>query len=143
MSNEAKMLELKACPACDYPDAGPEVSHATGLNNIECPACGVMGPCNDPTGEKWNALPRREDLFMHCGSCRNLLESFVMGDGNGRYYCSESCGNQALDKLRDEFAKTVLLYTASKYYPQAASKEAYVYADAMLAERQKHKKGAK
>lgn len=48
--------ELKPCPAC----GGAAIQYP---QRVECSRndCGMAGPCNDPRGDKWYALPRRGD----------------------------------------------------------------------------------
>lgn len=55
MNNEKQ--KLKPCPACGT--RGKHL-HRAPAGGIYCPICGVRGPYDDPSGEKWNALPRRE-----------------------------------------------------------------------------------
>ena len=49
--------KLKPCPACGG-DAIPCATFAACCNR---PDCCLVGPSGDPTGAKWNSLPRRTD----------------------------------------------------------------------------------
>jgi hypothetical protein len=56
------MTDLKCCP---NPECGSEnlrfLDWGTGNEDqVECQECITAGPGDDPTGEKWNALPRAE-----------------------------------------------------------------------------------
>ena len=50
-----KQKELLSCPAC-----GGEAFMCGDW--VFCADCNLQGPANDPTGEKWNALPRKEAM---------------------------------------------------------------------------------
>jgi phosphotransferase system HPr-like phosphotransfer protein len=49
---------LKTCPAC----GGTDVAMFRPTEQVECRTykCRMFGPVSDPTGAKWNAMPRRE-----------------------------------------------------------------------------------
>jgi len=51
-------MNLKPCPAC-----GGEAEFSTITGSIRCltSGCYLHGPREDPTGSKWDALPRRGD----------------------------------------------------------------------------------
>jgi hypothetical protein len=59
---------LRPCPS---PECGSEDVHHLYSGGdrwaTNCFGCGLRGPVNDPTGEKWNALPRAGDDF--CVKC--------------------------------------------------------------------------
>jgi hypothetical protein len=53
-----KPLKLKACPNCGKTETlVHEFAIVICVNYRK--GCGVSGPYSDPTGSKWNSLPRR------------------------------------------------------------------------------------
>lgn len=56
---------LKPCPACKSVNVKSIIimtlKTASRYSDIcECLDCGMRGPIDDPSGEKWNALPREQ-----------------------------------------------------------------------------------
>lgn len=153
MSDEIK---LKKCPACE------QKSQYTGENNsplvgaVRCTnyLCNIIGPRNDPTGEKWNSMPRRIDdgRLLNDPTRYVSMSSFPpmkRGDDTSCVRCPNPaviCNQCAYDmyhtqiSLRDQFAMAVLslisLHAGTESYANEAS-EAYRLADALLAERNK------
>jgi hypothetical protein len=60
---------LKRCPnpECGSENVEPRITRQRGGHQQRCGDCGLTGPLGDPTGEKWNALPRAGDDF--CVQC--------------------------------------------------------------------------
>lgn len=52
-----KAVELLPCPACA--SGTDELTLSTENNFVVCRDCRTTGPYHDPTGAKWNALPRK------------------------------------------------------------------------------------
>ena len=52
-------MDLKPCPACGETKV---VQNRPG-SSVCCEGCYMLGPMNDSTGSKWNALPRRGDVL--------------------------------------------------------------------------------
>ena len=51
--------DRKPCPYCHMEKPMLESSMISGA--WRCTGCGMRGPFNDPTGHKWDSLPREVD----------------------------------------------------------------------------------
>jgi len=57
-----KQPSLLPCPSC-----GGEAHHIDdGIGCKDICRCDMRGPVDDPTGSKWNALPRRDENPGYC-----------------------------------------------------------------------------
>jgi hypothetical protein len=90
------MTELKPCP---NPDCGgdDDVHLSPGVRDqythVYCMSCEMCGPMNDPTGAKWNALPRGDAFWLIQEFVRRLV---VLGLAN-RSLCIDLATNVFMD----------------------------------------------
>ena len=64
MSVTAYRQDRKPCPYCHLAKPMLDATMLTG--GWYCTRCGMRGPWNDPTGHKWDSLPR-EPIETSCG----------------------------------------------------------------------------
>jgi len=87
--------KLKPCPACG--ESGKWCANYRWLAHryIECTGCRMRGPIDDPTGEKWNALPRRDECQAAITAIAPWLSASLSDDCCQEYI--EAC--EAIFKL--------------------------------------------
>lgn len=109
--------ELKPCPAC----GGNKISLNMGCVHCEC---GLSGPSPDPTGAKWNAMPRREDVEQARGEFATLAAEQIAEMRDKLDQSEEKVGDlmrdrdelrREVDRLRREFLREATEHHNFKY----------------------------
>ena len=101
--------KLKPCPAC----GNQNVKRDNGGNYAFCSGsdtCGMQGPWGDPTGSKWNALPRRTDAPSGMSDGELIARAIVNGFATIAAMMGALKGHDMLTGLGDgpeQFAKSI------------------------------------
>lgn len=96
---------LKPCPACGGDAWRQEGSVRCCAGDIGEYGCGTSGPSNDPTGAKWNAMPRREDVEQARGEFATLAAEQIAEMRDKLDQSEEKVGD--LMRERDELRREV------------------------------------